>query len=650
MTLKHGWLLGILASALTLVGCGGGGSSSFADVPSSSSSGVTNGAASITLISSVPQIPSNNSTPAKLTAIVTDKNNAVVTGATVAFSTDAKSNGIITPIATSGANSSPGVTDANGQAQANLTIPGDPSNRTITVTATVGTVSKTLQIGVVGTQMSVTGPASLILNAAGTFSASLTDSGGNGIANQTVTVTSAKGNTLSAGTLTTDATGHVKFTVTAAASGTDTITVSSLGSSASSSLTVSSQNFTFSSPKANTSVAIGAILPITLVWTNNGAPVANQTISFSTTRGTFTGGVTTINATTDATGTATVSISSTTAGPAVITASATGGTSSLTLLFVATQPSTIDVQASPATVPTSGSSTITAIVRDANNNLVANQIVDFQLTDKTGGSLSVGSATTNAQGVASTVYTATTTSSAANGVTITATVQNTAISKSVNLTVGGQTLFLSLGTGNTINVPNATQFSMPFTAQALDAGGNPVTGVTITFTVHSFPYAEIPPGQAAVDGSVASQWAAYQKGAWTTTPNAACNGVIGTAFCQIVTYECWNEDVAGSGLLNQGQDVNGNGRLDPGDVASASPGSGVTDSTGTVALSVLYPQDHAEWVRVKLTASATVSGTQTTTSSVFWLPILANDVNTSTNGSPPGAISPYGTAACNVAH
>jgi hypothetical protein len=63
-----------------------------------------------------------------------------------------------------------------------------------------------------------------------------------------------------------------------------------------------------------------------------------------------------------------------------------------------------------------------------------------------------------------------------------------------------------------------------------------------------------------------------------------------------------------------------------------------------VPISILYPQDHAEWVHVKLTASATVSGTEASTSANFWLPILASDVDTA-NTTPPGVSSPYGVAA-----
>ena len=61
------------------------------------------------------------------------------------------------------------------------------------------------------------------------------------------------------------------------------------------------------------------------------------------------------------------------------------------------------------------------------------------------------------------MYSATSTASTSNGVQITATVQGTSIRGTVDLTVGGQTVFLSLGTGSVISENNAkTQFSVPF--------------------------------------------------------------------------------------------------------------------------------------------------------------------------------------------
>jgi hypothetical protein len=57
----------------------------------------------------------------------------------------------------------------------------------------------------------------------------------------------------------------------------------------------------------------------------------------------------------------------------------------------------------------------------------------------------------------------------------------------------------------------------------------------------------------------------------------------------------------------------------------------------------VYPKDHAFWVTVKLTATATVSGTQSSTSTQFLLEGAAADYNQATV-APPGQISPYGVA------
>jgi hypothetical protein len=84
--------------------------------------------------------------------------------------------------------------------------------------------------------------------------------------------------------------------------------------------------------------------------------------------------------------------------------------------------------------------------------------------------------------------------------------------------------------------------------------------------------------------------------------------------------------------------------LDPGGVATVSPSPVTTDNTGTANVTIFYPEDHANWVQVRLTATATVAGTQTSTSAVFYLPILASYL-TNTSAAPPGVISPYGTSA-----
>ena len=612
---------------------------------------VVNNQQTIALLASSPQLPSNGSRPVTIQAIVRNASNQLVSGVAVQFST---SSGGITPVTTTaGAAATPavpaGTTDANGTAAAQLT-PLDPTNRTITVTATIGSTTATIDVVVVGTTVTVTGPSSVILGGTASYSVAVLDSGNVGISGRTVSVASASGNTLSAQSVVTDSTGHATFTVTATVAGNDTITVTALGQTATQALSVSSQSVQFTAPTSGATVNINASQAVTLVWTNNGAPQSGQIVTFSTTRGTFTGGSVTATATTDGTGTATTAISSSTAGPAVITATAGSVTAQVAISFVATTPTQMSLQASPSTVQVQGQSTITAVLRDASGNLVANQTVNFQLSDITGGQLSAGAAVTNLQGQAQVVYTASTTQSASNGVQITATAQNfPSVTNTVNLTVGGQTVFLSLGTGSTISEnANKTQFLLPYVVQASDAAGNPVANVTITLTLHSNPpfapnssTPQVNSGAPNYDAQ-SSAYAAYWKGVyvyngtiWVWTPSDA--------------FGCLNEDVNGTGIFDAAEDLNNNGRLDPGDVATVSPGTVTTDSTGSANITISYPESYAFWVQVKLTATASVSGTQSSTYNVFQLPILA-DYLTKT-ASPPGVTSPFGTnVSCAVAN
>jgi len=54
-------------------------------------------------------------------------------------------------------------------------------------------------------------------------------------------------------------------------------------------------------------------------------------------------------------------------------------------------------------------------------------------------------------------------------------------------------------------------------------------------------------------------------------------------------------------------------------VALTSPGVVTTAVDGTGTFTVVYPEDHALWVQVTLTAKATVSGTESSTSTTFVL-------------------------------
>lgn len=623
MTTSRYKLVFIILVTLILAACGGSTSGGDDDDGSSGGSGGDNSGgngtieAGINLVASSNNLPSNavtNDQGIQISAIVRDSNNNVVQGQAVTFSADSGALQVIQ-----------NTTDESGTATAALTTGGNPRNRTITVTASAGGNSDTVQVQVVGTQLSVAGPSALALGDTATYTASLTDAGGGGIANQPVTVTSGNGNTLSMSNPQTDGSGQAQFSVTATNAGTDTLTVSALGLSAQTQVEVAGDNFQLIAPADGAQVNLNTPATVTLRWLNNGTPVDGETISFSTTRGTLSAQ----SADTDASGEASVTVQADNAGPATVTASTEGGLQTTTTVqFIATEPDSIDVQADPATVSPSGQSTITAIVRDANNNLVTGETVNFTLNDTSGGSLDNGSAVTNVNGVASIVYTAGS-NSASQPATITATINSdTSIQKSVNVTIGGQALRITLGTGNELVEPNSTTYQLPYVAIVTDANGVPAPNANFRLSVTSVAYQKGSSRFSDTDeNGTPDTWVPF----YTVIPDDDDPDQFG----------CPNEDVNKNGILDPGEDTNSNDRLEPGNVATV-PSTVTLDDNGTAQFNVTYPQNFAQWVRVRLRAVASVQGTETTSDAVFILPVLADDVDEG-GVSPPNATSPFGT-------
>ncbi len=565
------------------------------------------GVAGVNVLASSPTLPSTPGQSLTISVIVRDVNNVAMEGVTVILSSDS---GILT-IADP-------VTDASGIVFAALNAGGDRTNRAISVTADANGVLGSVTVNVIGTTLSISGPTALPQGDSATYTVVLADSSGIGISGQTVDVSSSSGNTLAATSLTTDTGGQAQVDLTASAAGTDTLTATALGLTATQDLNVSDDSFALTAPLAGDEIVLNTVTQVDLTWTVGGVPQAGQTISFSSTRG----ALSSFNAVTNAAGIATVTIASTNAGPAVISASNAAGTSTqVQVEFVADTPNSIDVQASPFTIGPGEQSTITAVVRDASNNLVKNSVVLFDLQDVTGGQLSVATAVTDSQGRAQTFYTASSTTSANNGVVITGTVQsNLAINNSVALTVAQRELFLSIGTGNSIFEPNTAQYRVEFAIQVSDSQGNGVEGVTV---------------QAGILSN------AYAKGFWFYD-------VLQSAWVQNVTAgPCADEDINRNGVLDAGEDFNSSGRIEAGNIATvvAQTGNGGTftsDAGGFGIVDVIYPQDHARWVNVTLEATTSVQGTEFAEASNFYLPINGDDVD-SENEAPPGVISPFGS-------
>jgi hypothetical protein len=578
---------------------------------------------SVTLLVSSPQIPSSatsTTSGVRLLATVRDANQNNVSGVQVSFSTPDTGMNITVVSAT---------TDTNGLAEAILTVFSNKANRSVTVTATVqtaaGPVSQSVNVSVIGTSIALSGPSSGQAGTAASYTATLTDAAGAGIANAAMTFAStAAGSFTPSASATTNSSGQATVSFTPGTTSTSTtISATALGITATQAVTVSTDIFSMTAPTAGQEIPVGTAQNVTVTWSRGGAPVNGATITFASTRGTLSA----FTATT-AGGTATVTINSAQAGLASITATGDDGTTtvtaSLNVEFVATTPATVVLQPDPTTLSVGATSTLRAVVRDAASNFVKNQTINFKI-DQGPGSLSAATAVTNSQGTAVVTYTATATSGA-GGVIVRATVGNTAITDTETITVGGNALRVVLGTGNSIQEPSPTLYSVPYSVIVTDSNGSAVSNKRVTLSLHALNYYK---GTSAF---------AEPSGPWFRIAPDGSRPI-----------ECRNEDTLSpdqnfhfDGIMNDpvNEDLDGDGRLDPENIGSV-PSSVTTNDQGVANFDVVYTQDRAGWVQVRLRATLGVDGSEGVTDTVFVLTGTASDFN-NRGVAPPGFDSPYG--------
>lgn len=638
--------------SISVAACGGensfsGGSSSQPVV--APQPGSAEPVAKLSLYASAQTLASDGSDTVTLTARAQDASLNYVSGAVISFAITS-GNGGISVVS--------GTTNSYGVATATLDTAGDQTNRTIVVTASNAAtgVSASTSISVIGTSLEVTGSSSIQVGNTASMLATLKDAGGNGIANAAVTVTSSAGNTVSSGALVTDASGQVAFTIVGMVVGVDTVRASATayGVSGSRSLTVNAvgtSNLTLdTSPTAGiTEVNIGVSQTLKSCWTQTGVVHPGKTISFATTRGTLTAN----SAATDASGCATVNISSAIAGTATITATATSGATTLEAFynvgFLAVTPSTMTLQPGKAVLATGEKTTIVATVRDSEKNLVQNKRVYFNISsDESKGNLSSGYATTNASGQATVSYTAGSAGTGKDDVAIVSWVDGTAptVTATTNLTVSGKALHLALGTSNVVQVYQTTGRSLPYMVIVTDSAGKPVANQTVTLSLWSRRFTS---GQYFVVRENGS----FKK--YSNEPGDLQRPI------RHVYSECRSEDVNRNGFLDAGEDIsrediNGNGiaddpiadgRLNPGNVAAIAGQSTVmTQADGAAYFNVIYPAEYANWLEVELEATTMVEGTESKSIARILLPGIGSDY-TNENVVPPGYISPFGHVSYN---
>ena len=578
--------------------------------------GVTS-AASIEILSSSGSLNSAPGSSVSFVVTVKDGLNTAVPAQEVVFSA---SSGTLT-----GANPTP-VTNATGSITSVSLSPGaDPSNRFITVLATVGNLSKSLVIPVVGTKLTIAGPGSALSGTSNLlYSVTAVDSSGKPISGAVLNVTSASGNAVSSNSVTTDVSGAATFTFRPTIAGiyTDILRVSGLGTAAEASVAISDENFSFVLPASGAKLAVNTNQTVQVRYISGGVGQPNRDVTFSTTRGSIVG-LTTVK--TDSTGTATIQINSSTAGPVTISAQSGTARSSLTAAYVALTPATIVLQANPGAIPpnTSGGtvnqSSLSVIVRDASGNPVADQVVNFTaVKDGSNGSIIPGTSTTDSNGSATVQFIPGALTTAANGVQITATVQRLpSISSTAFLTVSGQALFISIGRANVLTVVDTTTYQKDFQVYVTDANGSPASNRSIVMSLEPVSY-----GKGIL--------------VYGTTPDGSKAWFGGDSI------SCANEDINFDGILQLGEDFNSSGKLEPGLPAVVNPGVVTTDAQGFGKLVIRYGKNFARWTRLQLKARSLVGGTESSSSAIYDLEMSVEDAKA--EGTPANVFSPFGTA------
>jgi adhesin/invasin len=439
--------------------------------------------------------PAGGAVTTRPAVVVRDANNNPVSGATVTFSVvnggGSVTGGTVTTdasgVATVGGITLGPIAGPNLIQAAVLAagVTGNPVNFTITGTpgaaATLAASAGNNQSGTAGGQAAVR-PAIIVR-----------DVNGNAVANVPVTFTVASGGgTITGGTQTTSAQGIATVggftfgttagpnTITVTAPGLDPVTLTLTGvAGPAAAATAQAGN--------NASASIGTVVtpsPSVLVRDANGNPVAGVTVLFDA----FTGGgaVTGGTQTTNAQGIATVGsfrVGNTLGANMLIARIAGLPNVVFNINATAGAPANIAINAGSAQTAIAGAAPAirpSVVVRDAEGNLVQGAIVVFTVASG-GGTVTGGTATTNAQGIATVGNYTLGVTPGAN--TLTASIQN---GQNVTFTFTGTqapaaSVAVLIGQGQT----GPATVSLPINPAVIvrDVNGNPVAGVNVVFGI-----------------------------------------------------------------------------------------------------------------------------------------------------------------------
>ena len=611
----------------------------------------------VRVISNESSIETGGNDIARITTLVTDESNRVVTGKSVEFSS---TGGVLQNISA--------VTSAAGQATAELSLAGDFRNQDIVVTATVDEQEGSVLLTTSGSALSVAGPTALVSGNSAELEITLTGGNDQPISNEVISIVSSAGNTLSQDTVTTDASGKAIIVVGSTA-GDDEITVAALDSTVvkTHAIKVAADILSVLNPQDFGALVVDTLSPFQVLWESNGQPVVGGELKFSVTAGELRvpGDATassSVIATTDVNGVATVEVESNAAGPATIAFSDAADAdpfSQFDVEFVAVDVTNISMEAAPASVATGNPSTIYASVTDDFGNPVKDVVVEFSSPNLKGGSLSPVTAVTDSDGKARITFTAGSIPSEENELVIKATASDRpSVTSTVNLTVTERQLNVIIGLAGTVSEADTdTRYRKAGLVQVTDGAGRPVPDATINVSMIPTVYRYGTLGGVDTDNDgEADAWAQVDVLTYACeSEDKNVNRILDTPV---------SEDTNGNGQLDDGEDTNQNGRLDinedvnnngvldPSDpgLVDADPvnmptvigGQITTDANGVGFFSMAYPQSNALWFDVVISARVQALGVEVVSEYEADLPVVAGDVD-DIGLRPPNLVSPYGT-------
>lgn len=375
-----------------------------------------------------------------------------------------------------------------------------------------------------------------------------------------------------------------------------------------------------------------------------------------------------------------------TVGDYFVTASALNVTSSQPIKVIANAGAVPNASGSPSSAsltpnPTSiapniagevvNRSRLSAKFLTASNTGIQYMRVRFDFVDPrlgNGETISTGTSTiyTDASGLAEADYIAGTRSSPTNGVVVRVCYSQFNFTSTTdcpahvdaNLTVAGPPLAISVGTDNTMEKGlGGIAYIKKFLIQVNDSAGVAVKDAVISASVDITHYGK------------GSAWSSpYNIGLTVPTirdyyldflppsaPSNALNSLQSSTYIPVVQdltvkpqilgelIWCINEDWNRNGSLDTGEDINGDGTIQPrkAEIVVSYVSGNRTDANGQLLLQISYPQNMGGWLAYTLRATTSVAGSEGDASRSFVTGVLQTDVINGSFLTPP-----FGMGSC----